>query len=186
MAGDYPFTERLERLDDALEKLFRDLDMVDVDLLNQTPAPGQWSVGQILSHVSRTEALCLAYVQKKLSFNPQLRKASFNANFRSKLLDWFLRSPIKIQAAKGVRTEDLPPTIVWSDFKDNWKGQRKQLSEYLDRLDHKWMDREVFKHPIVGRISLAQMLDFFYGHFVRHKKQVNRVLMQLKATDSTD
>ena len=183
MEIDHPFTERLERLDVALTTLFRELDKVDVELINQIPGPGQWSVGQILSHVSRSEALSQAYVQKKLSFNPDLRKASFNANIRSMLLDWFLRAPIKIQAAKGVRTEDLPPIIVWTDFKENWLRQRMQLSEYLDGLDRKWIDREVFKHPIVGRISLAQMLDFFYGHFIRHKKQVNRVLIRLGATD---
>jgi hypothetical protein len=41
--------------------------------------------------------------------------------------------------------------------------------------DHLY-DKEIYKHPFAGRLSLMGMVDFFEHHFRRHREQMRRAL----------
>ena len=168
-------TELNLQLDQCLQKL----DHLSSEQLHRKPSTESWSIAQVLSHVKLAELLSIKYVEKKLSFDPVLPKAGFMARLRYKALELFMDLPVKIKAARGVRTENLPTKIDWKAFKSDWERQRKNLSQSIVTLDPKWYDHEVYKHPIVGRISISQMLKFFQLHFDRHVGQIDRILRQV-------
>ncbi len=170
-----------------VEKLNKQLDAC-FESLAELPQPTwfakvdvkSWSVAQVLSHVKLAEDLALRYVIKKLSFNPKLPRASIFTDLKYLGLVTFIKLPIKFSAAQGVRTENLPEVDDLQQFRLDWQTQRQVLREKLGEFAPEWFGKEVYKHPIVGRITIYQMLRFFELHFERHEKQIGRVLNKLK------
>jgi len=54
--------------------------------------------------------------------------------------------------------------------------ERKDLYEFIDSVSEDYIDKEVYKHPLGGRLSLTGMLEFFDSHFDHHSKQIFRAL----------
>jgi hypothetical protein len=168
--------KKLNALDERLRRLLSLLESYSEETLNTPPGLGQWSALQTAHHLSRSEQLSLQYVRKKLSFNPTLPRAGLVAAARNMLLWAYLYTPFKWKAPNNVNESSFPAVSSLPEVSASWWAQRQELREYLAQLPRKWFDREVYRHPFAGRLSLAGMLDFFIGHFDRHEKQIRRAL----------
>ncbi len=73
---------RNERYNRMVDNLFESLAQVSEETLNRKPANGGWSAIQTMHHLLLTEELSLAYVRKKLGFQPQLAPAGPGARWR--------------------------------------------------------------------------------------------------------
>ncbi|MDH3244540.1 MAG: DinB family protein [Saprospiraceae bacterium] len=164
--------KKLDHLDLELDELLTKLTQYDEMDLADKPAPDIWSPLQIMHHLLLSESLSLAYVKKKLSYNPKLAKAGVSSQFRSLALDLALKSPLRFTAANGTEASDLNER-KFSNLQSDWTTHRADLRIYILDLDDYWMDKEVYKHPYVGRLSFSQMLGFFQTHFRHHRKQIN-------------
>ncbi len=173
--------KQLDRLDQELSALFRELEPYEDSRLNYCPADGGWSVLQVLHHLILAETASLGYVQKKLSFNPALEKAGARAAWRLFVVDFYFRMPTKFKAPKGVDRAALPDESGFESTREQWETQRKALRQYLSHLPEDRFDRELYKHPFAGKMTLRQMLQFFGMHIKRHQKQIKRVLKEAEA-----
>lgn len=162
---------KVDALDMELHELLSTLSQYQEQDLARKPGPHVWSPLQIMHHLLLSESLSLAYVRKKLSFNPKLAKAGVSNRFRSIALDIALKSPLRFTAASGTEAHDA---AEWrfSDLQSDWTTHRSDLRTYILDLDDHWMNKEVYKHPYVGRLSLSQMLVFFRTHFRHHRRQI--------------
>ena len=167
----------IDRLDKKLEGLENQVSKYDHKALNRKPNDMIWSPLQVMHHLMISEKKSLQYVKKKLSYNPSLPKVGIGSFLRSQILYLFIKSPIKFPAAPGVGTEFLPEEESLEELIHMWYQERKSLREYVSGMDEKWLDRAVYKHPFVGRISAKQMLMFFDAHFDWHTKQVMKRLI---------
>ncbi len=120
----------------------------------------------------------MAYVKKKLSFNPSLPAAGLGTHIRTWLLCQSLKSPFKFKAAKGVQTENLPRHTELVELEQEWLILRDNMASYLHSLDRKWEGKSIYKHPLAGRLSIPQMLQFFQCHFDRHARQIRNIMDQ--------
>lgn len=166
---------RLDKLDIKLAALLKKLQKYSDEDLNWKPSEGEWSVMQVLQHLMLAEGYAVQYIQKKLSFTPELKKAGVMTSFRSFLVKVSLRYPFKIKAPDAVN-EQLPDHSSFWDVAKQWKQQRIELKSYLDGLPEDTLNRELYKHPAVGKLSAKGMFSFFDLHFDRHQKQINRIL----------
>ncbi len=164
--------EKVDHLDLELDELLTKLSQYDDRDLAGKPAPDVWSPMQIMHHLLLSESLSLAYVKKKLSYNPKLAKAGVSSRFRSLALDLALKSPLRFTAANGTEAHSLNER-KFANLQSDWTTHRADLRTYILDLDDNWMDKEVYKHPYVGRLSFSQMLGFFQTHFRHHRKQIN-------------
>lgn len=164
--------EVLQRLQNKTESLIRKLGEYGEEKIMTPVAPGVWSTIQTMGHILMSEKLSLNYVKKKLSFNPQLKKAGLKAFIRFQVLKFYLGSSLKFKAPKGVQSEDLPAFSSLTELAAHWKSDRQKLVKFFDKADNEILDRELYRHPLVGRLTLLQMLHFFEGHFDRHRKQI--------------
>ncbi len=164
---------KLDQLDAKLEQLLKMLDQYDPHALLVQSVPGVWSPAQLVSHLRLAEDISVAYVKKKLSFDPKLKKVGIVHGLKSVALNLFLASPLKFGAPPGATKDDFPVPLSYSTEAEKWLKLRKEVRSYLSELDEKWFDRDVYKHPVTGRHSLGQMLDFFAAHMDRHTKQIN-------------
>jgi hypothetical protein len=159
-------------LDEELESLFDALKSYSQDQMDTKQAPGVWSPSEVLQHILLSETLSLAYCKKKLSFEPELKKANIISWFNARLINWSLISPFKFKAPKEVSSSQLNTNESFEDFVARYKLCRKELALFVAEVPEKYIDREVYKHPLGMRMSINGMLDFYKNHFRRHRKQL--------------
>lgn len=166
----------LSKADAKLDSLLAELEVLPEEVLKKTPAPGAWSVLDVMHHLQLAEYYSQAYVEKKLSFDPELKPTNLGSWFRSQLLNTYSRWPMKWKAPKGVDEHSFPQDSSLEEVAQKWKTQRAKLKSYLEELPEDLYKRQVYKHPFAGRLSLAGMVSFFNSHFDRHHRQIRRTL----------
>ncbi len=172
---------QLQELNVQLDALFKELNQYSYEQLNQQPALTAWSATQVLNHLLLSEKYSQQYCEKKLSFEPQLAKAGIADNFRTFLVSFYFKLPMKVEAPKYINTDALPKETKLDDLKKHYREQREELAGFLLNLDQQYLDKAVYKHPFAGRLSISGMLRFFEVHFAHHRKQIYRALQATQA-----
>ena len=174
-------TQRLRKLEASLNDLFQELSAYSDETLNTKPAPGKWSALQTMYHLLLAEGYAQRYVAKKLSFNPELKKAGIGDWWRSLLLRFYLHAPFKFKAPAAVAEENLPTDKTLSETQALWLKQRRELVDQLKSYPTELFTKSLYKHPFAGRLTLDDMLMFYQDHFDRHRKQIERTLAAVNA-----
>jgi len=139
--------------------------------LNRKPANGGWSAIQVVHHLILVEVNSLAYVRKKLSFNPELKRSGLGASLRMLLLRLSLLSPIKFKAPKSAGNESIPDEATLESSRQAWAGIRADWSDFFAQMPADLADKAAYRHPRAGRLDWLQMIEFLQAHFERHRRQ---------------
>ncbi len=167
---------RFEHLNRSLSHLLEYLKEYSDERLNRKPADDAWSVLQVMQHMMLSERLSHLYIKKKLSFDPKLKWNPVQNGLRMTLLKFYLGTPFKWKAPEMVGSEQLPDQSSFWEVAKKWKQQRNELHQFLHEVPPQHFNKLVYRHPVVGRISLYGMLGFFDAHFKRHERQIYRIL----------
>ncbi len=165
-----------EQYDAQVRQLFEVLAPYSDEQLNRKPANGGWSAIQTLHHLILSEDLSLAYVRKKLSFNPVVNKVGLGTYWRSFLLSAYLGSPLKFKAPTVVGDTYLPAFASLADTRTRWEKVRQTWTQFLKDMPDNLLDKQVYKQPFAGRLGWLQTINFFQMHFFRHRKQALRAV----------
>lgn len=164
---------------DTLEKVRRQkieqLSQLDPAKLKKNPALGGWSTAQVFQHLYTAERASLAYLNKKIQ-SDELPPAGLKSHYRMLLLHVMLSGILRFKAPKGVgdpENQDFDHTVV------QWDQVRKDLRKFLEEAPDEKLERALYKHPVVGRLTMQQTLTFFRVHMLHHWKQVDRTLAQV-------
>jgi len=149
-------------------------------VLNVVPEAGGWSVLQVVYHIVLVEEASLRYVKKKLSFGDKIPKAGIKGYFRSVYLKSMYYIPVKVKAPAAVNENSMPDEIRFWEVMKKWKDNRAELKLFLDELPDELLKSALYKHPFAGKVTPKNMLMFFDKHFKRHRKQMMRVLEEVK------
>lgn len=169
--------QEFDALDKDLNNLIDLLRPFSHAQLNKPATNGGWSAMQCIHHLMLAELSSQQYVQKKLSFNPELKDyAQLSEWGRKLMINTYMKTPLKVNAPKFLTGEYLPEESSFDETTQNWLAQRKDLRNYLSSLDASLYRKALMKHPFAGRISLTTMLSFFRAHLKRHQRQALRVL----------
>ena len=133
---------------------------------------------QVLSHLMQSEQLSCNYVKKKLSFNPTLPDSDLITTMRGWTLRFLFSTGIKIGAPKGLQSSDLKLESGIPAVRERWAVQREKMRLYLEGLEEEFYMKAIYKHPLVGRLSLSQMVGFFGDHLERHARQIESRLKE--------
>lgn len=142
--------------------------------LNKKPAPESWSAIQTAYHLLSAETSTLGYLEKKVQSKDSIPMSGFKSIYRSTLLKLFLFLPFKFKAPKMV--ENVPDFKPFKELKQEWDAKRQALAVLLETLTDKDIKRELFKHPLAGKMNILQMLEFINDHLLRHVKQIDKCL----------
>lgn len=159
-----------------VDQLVEELGSSNDSILNMAAMDGGWSAIQTMHHLILVEELALQYVRKKLSFGADLPKVDFQARFRTAMLWFYLRLPVKFKAPAAVNEDKLPGFTTFAKTKERWENIRREWTEFLQQLPEELQDKTVYRHVFLGRLSWPGMLRFFHFHFQRHRKQIWRTL----------
>ncbi len=168
--------KQLNQLDEKLNKLLADLENYSTEQLCKKPTPDSWSAIQVLHHLILSEKYSRMYCEKKLSFNPKLKKVGIGTAIRTKFVNFYLNSPFKAPAPKMISGDVLPTEDTLANVREIWLAERINLAKFIQELPQEYTDKEIYKHPLGGRLSIDGMMQFFDAHFRNHEKQIYRAL----------
>ena len=166
---------KFEKIEKDRLALMQELSKYSDEQLNQKPADGGWSAIQILHHLIQAEHGSLLYIQKKLSFNPNLKKSGILNDIRFLIFKITFSFPFKIKAPAAI-ADNLPDFANFEATSKMWAESRQNLKKWLENADDYIWNLQIFKHPFIGRISIFHTLGFFEEHAKRHTKQIRKNL----------
>lgn len=154
----------------------------DEEQLMKIPNGGGWSIQQIIQHLNLSERLSLQYVRKKLTNPGELKNAGIASYLRLQLLHISLASPFRFKAPPLVNTLQLPDGETFEETMSKLSLTHQKLTELAKEVDPQLAKKEVFKHPLAGRLPLPGMYWFFTWHIRHHEPQIQRLLDKSQLT----
>jgi hypothetical protein len=130
---------------------------------------GKWSAGQNLDHLIRAiKPLQLAYGLPKIALRIMFGKT----NRPSKTYD-DLVTKYKTKLAAGGRASGpfIPPTIGFEkkdELIKKYNDQKQKLIEKIEKQIEKDLDVYILPHPLLGKVTLREMLYFTIHHNEHH------------------
>ena len=164
----------LRRLDSVHEKLLRTVTPLDPKLFSQRPTENEWSVGDIIQHLSLVEERVVKDLEKAVAREPQrvsLVKRMMPTSIVSSRL-------LKVKSPKAVAP--VAPTEKDAAIQA-LQSARQKLKSFCDSHDQARFRTLIFKHPFLGDIDGVATISFVSYHEQRHYKQIREVLRKIGA-----
>ncbi|MFN2492732.1 MAG: DinB family protein [Pyrinomonadaceae bacterium] len=163
----------LKRLDSIHQELIAIVDPIDPSIFAQRPSPNEWSIAEIVHHLSLVEERVIKDLEKGLAGPPQ------RIGFFRKLIPTSIVSIrlIRVKAPKAVRPLDAPPKEAAIG---NLNRARSSLKELCNVHGEDRLRQAIFKHPFLGDIDGRKTVSFVGYHERRHCKQIREVLKKLR------
>jgi hypothetical protein len=168
------FERAFLRLEETRSRALGLLEGLGAAPLNRSPGSGRWSALQVLHHVVESEAGTLGYVRKKMQAGAGLPRSGVASRLRRATLQLALALPLRFRAPAVAAS--VPDAIDPDDLRARWAEVRRAWRELLDGFPSELEGRLVFRHPVAGRLSLADTLAVLQAHLEHHVPQVKRAL----------
>jgi hypothetical protein len=148
---------------------------VSVDQINESPAPGKWSLAQIYTHLYVAEKLSVSYMKKKSLGLKSLASTTVLDDLKFLFLTISQRIPVKYKAPPIV-LQHTPTPVPITDLEKEWDRLRQELKQLVETFDDTDVYRKVYKHALMGRLNVLQAMSFFKEHIIHHTPQIKRLL----------
>ncbi len=159
-------------------QLFKDLQSYPEEIIQKRPSPGAWSVAEIIAHLIAGEEYVYSYTDKKLKDGTRSAKTGLLARIKRDILKVAFALPINFKVPKSVVPSTEHATLKELDVK--WEQIAKTRHALLNSLDESEFNKDIWKHPRVGKINFVQMIDFSIDHCRRHEGQIKRTLIAVQ------
>lgn len=144
------------------------------DRLTHQPNGG-WNALQVTEHLITSEYGTLEYVMKKTQAPAEsLEPSNETAAEASRKLNLALKSDLKWEAPNVLPSPSGKQSL--DTLVAQWAELRKGWEHLLGSIDEGYIKRQVFKHPIAGRLDLLQTLAFIENHIHHHVHQIRRIV----------
>jgi len=163
-----------KEIEASREQLFKDLEQYTEDQLNFKPSADEWSILEVMNHLMMAEGGSNLYVQKKLTNGlADIPEIDAEADARFQQLTDYMQGDNAVPAPPMV-TPTFERT-TYAGTREGWDKIRRGTAEQLERFGEADINKATYKHLLVGRMTIGQMLGFFRLHFNRHLRQIERI-----------
>lgn len=170
-----------ESIKNALERAYQEFTTYVMDL---TPdefefAPdGKWSAGQQLEHLIKS----VKPVNKGLSIPKFIIKQKFGlANRPSRSYDQLVERYKEKLELGGVASKPYIPGIVKTSQREKLVqvllAEVKKMETKLDKWSEEKLDQYIFPHPLLGKVTVREML-YFTTHHAGHHKNLIKIYLK--------
>jgi uncharacterized damage-inducible protein DinB len=172
--------EIYDDIDTTRAALLRAVENLRADEQTFRPAPGRWSVAEIVEHLSVVEGNVARLVGSLLRKAEDAgRGRASGAAFAPVSIAEFVEQTRaqKLNAPEGARPAGLPLAESLSRLRDS-RAALHALRPQVERADGTALR---FPHPVWGPINLYQWLLFIGAHESRHLAQINALKETMNA-----
>lgn len=164
--------EKYRQYERKIASTMNELLVLTEDEFHFKPNENSWSASQVLNHLIGVERGTLHYLRKKLKYGG-IPKAGLLSMLRNLALKGLLYSPIRYKIPSVLSQPSDGGSL--ESISNQWSELRKEWKNFLENFPNEYLDKAVFRHPIVGRISISQTVDFLIAHYAHHLKQLRRI-----------
>lgn len=169
-----------ESLTIATNQLLKEVASLSSANYHLRPAENKWSVSEILTHLLISEKLSLNYMQKKSRAHPgQLGTAGMKEEILFFVLKMSQRVPLKYRAPRVVR-ENTPEPLSFGELVRQWEVLRTEMKSLLDSIGPDLLHKQIYKHPVAGRLSATHAVRFMTLHLNHHYPQVTSIISRCR------
>lgn len=146
-------------------------------LIHWKPSENEWSLQQVLLHIIQIQNVAVTVLDKQMQKINELQNAGLKNWYRYILLRLALRSSKKFKAPKVVA--NMPNDVDLSSVREQWGQSLEQLSYLVENFPSSEKNKLIFRHPIIGWITIGQTTGFMLEHLKHHQKQIESLYSQL-------
>lgn len=133
-----------------------------------TTSSDKWSVGQNVEHLIKSlSPVNLALRMPAFVLRFQFGKPNRKPRTYQELVTRYLE---KLQAGGRAPGRFVPPPIVWADKEKKLTDFANEVANMIKRMNS-WnedqLDKYLLPHPLLGKLTLREML-FFSGYHIEH------------------
>jgi len=164
-----------EALDYQRKELFREVDQLPVEMRYFKRNQEEWNIMQVLHHLYIAESGILHILKKKVNAAPhELKTAGPKTGFRKLMLNVAFAIPgLKIKAPAHI--PEPMDTIDYEQLKADWLELSHAYRSFLEETKKEYFEKEIFKHPKAGYLTMNQAFKFMSQHMSRHVDQIHRM-----------
>jgi hypothetical protein len=160
--------EIITALDQRVNEFIAYIASLDKEQFEATPG-GKWSAGQNLDHLIRSiKPLQPAYRLPKFILAQLFGKANRPSRAYDEVI---VKYKTKLAAGGRASGAFIPPVILF-DKKDSlirkYVRQKEKLSHKIQKQSEESLDKYILPHPLLGKITMREMLFFTIYHNVHH------------------
>lgn len=170
--------QQQQRLDDALSGLFAKIEHISDEDKNVKPASDKWSINQVLSHLFQSEKGTYGYITYKIKTRENIKPAGIWSWIRITGLKIAHSLPIKYKAPKV--TANVPETLDFQALKKEWLLLRENYRELAATFPEELLGKNIFNHPILGRLHIEHAFEFLINHMHRHYRQLDELVKYIE------
>ena len=167
----------LTRLDSIHGKLLSLISEIDDERFRRRPTDNEWSVAEVVHHLSLVEQYVVNSLEHSLAQPPQ-RLFLLRRLVPTRIVAWRL---LRVKAPKSVQPLDPPAK---EQLIENFNGTRARLKALCVEHKRTRLRQVVFKHPFLGPIDGTATVSFVGYHELRHYKQIREVLKKIERLTS--
>ena len=164
-----------DEIESQREKTLLAVKHLSAEQINRVPAPGKWSIAQILSHLITAERLSLMYINKKIQGIAEAEDSGAWEEIKMGLLKISQRWPgLKFRAPQKV----VEHTTFYQDLPtigQEWDKVRKELSALFETIPDQYVNRKIYRHVRAGYLNARHALIFFREHITHHVPQIKKL-----------
>ncbi|MGB9179641.1 MAG: DinB family protein [Pyrinomonadaceae bacterium] len=168
----------LDKLDSLHRRLLDAITPVTAERFAERPAENEWSLAELIYHLSLVEQSVVKSLTKELENPPQ------KSGLRQHLIPLSLlvgTRMIRIRAPKFVEPLDAPSKEVAIE---NFNSARAALKALCTENSKERLSRVRMKHPVLGKMNGIRAVDFLHYHEKRHYKQALEIIKRLAPPQS--
>lgn len=155
------------------QELFNSVSGFTNQQLNEKISEDTWSIMQNLEHLYLMERLVVQSILKELK-----NDASTTAD--EKPIHYTVNRSRKVKAPSFL--EPSGEYITYEDIYTKLNDTRNSLLAIKDEVKNEMLEQKSFEHPIFGRLSLKQWIEFIGYHEKRHLEQIEEIKLKIKST----
>ena len=159
-------------LNEAIDNFYQFVNFLDIDRFEKSP-PGKWNAGQHLDHLIRSiKPLNIAYGLPGFILKVMFGVANRNSKTYSALVDKY---ELKLAAGGKASGRFLPPLVKFESkgkLCKEYKHQKEKLISKIEKFSETDLDKYILPHPLLGKLTLREMLFFTIHHNEHHLKLI--------------
>jgi DinB superfamily len=164
----YNKAEIISELDKNVTAFNHYISILNKEQFESTPE-GKWSAGQHLEHLNRSiKPLTTAYALPGFFLKMMFGKT----NRSSRTFDGLVEKYKSKLLGGGKASGRFVPPVVLFDQKNKMIGEYKRREEELIKKINRWREEEldfyILPHPLLGKLTLREMLFFTIYHNEHH------------------
>jgi hypothetical protein len=162
----------LAKLDTIHRKLLDLTGKIDDAHFERRPSENEWSVAEIVHHLSLVEQYVIKSLEQSLAQPPQ-RLPLLRRLVPTRIVAFRL---LRVKAPKGVQPLNPPAK---EKLIENFNATRARLKSLCATHERARLRQVIFKHPFLGRIDGTATISFVGYHELRHYKQIREVIKKI-------